>query len=115
MKKMMITGVLTAALIAGGTGAYTTYAKDQSTNASVYMQTREVNTVQLSNSVKSGTFEEMKQFMEDGNVNFGQMKPYMRQMHPDLSDQQLEEMYKSMHGTGGSAKSQYYQGMMGNL
>jgi hypothetical protein len=117
MKKLMITGALAAALIAGGgTGAYITYAKENSSNTAVYyMQGNNTSVRQMSNSLNDRTFEDMQQFMENGNINFGQMKPYMKQMHPDLSDQQLEEMYKSMHGTGGAAKSQNFQGMMGNL
>lgn len=39
----------------------------------------------------------------DGKVNFGQMLPFMKQMHPDLSTEQLQDMYQSCHGTGGWA------------
>lgn len=43
------------------------------------------------------------------NMNFGQMKEHMLNMHPDLSVQQLEEHYKNMYGTGGSENSKNFQ------
>lgn len=39
----------------------------------------------------------------EGTINFGQMLPFMKKMHPDLSEQQLKDMYNSCHGTGGTA------------
>lgn len=47
----------------------------------------------------------------EGNFNFGQMLPYMQQMHPDLSTEQLQDMYDSCHGTGDSGASQNFQEM----
>lgn len=47
----------------------------------------------------------------EGSFNFGQMLPYMKQMHPDLSTEQLQDMYNSCHGTGGSGASQNFQPM----
>lgn len=115
MKKMIISGTLAAALIVGGgTGAYMAFAKENTTSPAAIMQQQGMNMEQMSNSMQSGNFEDMQQFMKDGNVNFGQMKPYMKKMHPDLSDQQLEDMYKRMHGTGGASNSKNFQGMMGN-
>jgi len=49
--------------------------------------------------------------MDEQNINFGQMRPYMQEMHPELSNQDIEEMYKGMHGTGGAANSRNFQGM----
>ena len=53
-------------------------------------------------------FHEMQQYMEEGNMNFGQMKGIMSEMHPNLDTQQLEGMYKSMHGTGGASQSRNF-------
>lgn len=33
----------------------------------------------------------------DGKFNFGDMLPFMKQMHPNLSDQQLEDMFNNCH------------------
>ena len=50
----------------------------------------------------------------EGNFNFGQMLPYMKQMHPDLTNEQLQDMYESCHGTGGSGASQNFEHMNPN-
>jgi len=34
-------------------------------------------------------------------LNFGQMKPQMQEMHPDLSTKELKEMFDTCHGTSG--------------
>lgn len=36
----------------------------------------------------------------DEGAGFKEMLPFMKQMHPDVSDQQLEEMYNQCHGNG---------------
>jgi hypothetical protein len=41
------------------------------------------------------------------NFNFKEMLPFMQEMHPDLEEEQLEEMYNRCHGEGGMM-----QGMM---
>ncbi|WP_053367546.1 hypothetical protein [Bacillus sp. FJAT-27245] len=38
-------------------------------------------------------------------LNFGKMKPHMQQMHPDLSEKELKEMYESCHGNNGGKSS----------
>lgn len=43
-----------------------------------------------------------------GTVNFGQMLPMMQQVHPDLTKQQLQEMYTNCHGTNGAAPSKNF-------
>jgi hypothetical protein len=73
-----------------------------------------VSVDQMNEVMQKGDFEDMQQFMNEQNINFGQMKPYMEQMHPDLSNKELEEFYKGMHGTGGSSNSNNFQGMMNN-
>jgi Ethanolamine utilization protein EutJ (predicted chaperonin) len=116
MKKLIISGAFaTALIVGGGTGVYMAYAKENTVSPVAIMQQQGMNMEQMSNSRQTENFEEMQQFMKDGNVNFGQMKPYMKQMHPDLSDKQLEAMYKRMHGTGGACNSKNFEGMMGNL
>lgn len=47
----------------------------------------------------------------NGSLNFGQMKPYMEKMHPDLSTKELNEMYNSCHEDNGNNAN----GMMNNL
>ena len=114
MKKLIVTGTLAAALIAGGgTGAYMAYAKGNDSSPAAYMQ-QGVNAEQMSNTFDSKDIQDMQNLMDNGNVNFGQMKPYMQKMHPDLSNQQLEDMYKGMNGTGGSSNSANFQGMNGS-
>ncbi|MCL6570526.1 MAG: hypothetical protein K6T88_02425 [Bacillus sp. (in: Bacteria)] len=38
-------------------------------------------------------------------ANFGRMLPMMEEMHPDLSTNELREMYKDCHGDGGMMES----------
>lgn len=47
----------------------------------------------------------------EGTFNFGQMLPFMQEMHPNLSNQELQEMYNSCHGTNGAAPSANFQNM----
>lgn len=51
----------------------------------------------------------------DGPLNFGQMKPLMEKMHPDLSTKELKEMYDSCHGDKGMMQSKTSESMMNNL
>jgi hypothetical protein len=37
----------------------------------------------------------------EGLLNFGQMKPYIEEMHPDLTTQEQKEMFDACHGEGG--------------
>ncbi|ANU11932.1 hypothetical protein BBH88_17580 [Planococcus antarcticus DSM 14505] len=102
MKKRIVSGVLTAVIIiGGGNGLYRTLASAKE-NAETSMQHDGM------------TMDHMHEMMESGNMNFGQMKPFMKKMHPDLDNQQLRELYKGMHSTGGSATSKNFKGMMGN-
>lgn len=116
MKKTFVTGVLAAALIAtGGTGIYIASAKENPASPAAFMQQQGIDVNQMTEMMETGNIEDMQKFMNDQNVNFGQMKPYMKQMHPDLSNQELEELYKGMHATGGAANSKNFHGMIGNL
>jgi hypothetical protein len=113
MKKMIGLGFLAAALIVGGgTGAYIAHAKDNTVNSGQYFQGS--NMENMMKQVTSNDFKDMQQFMQNGNVDFDQMKPFMKKMHPELSDQQLEDLFKSMHSKGGACDIQEGQSMMGN-
>lgn len=48
----------------------------------------------------------------NGLLNFGQMKPFMEKMHPELSTSELKEMYNSCHGEGGMMNGGSTEGMM---
>ncbi|MEH7886213.1 hypothetical protein V7654_18075 [Bacillus sp. JJ1609] len=48
-----------------------------------------------------------------GTFNFGQMKPLMEKMHPDLSNEELKQMYNDCHGTNGAMPSKNFQMMNG--
>ncbi|MBT2571797.1 hypothetical protein [Planococcus sp. ISL-110] len=102
MKKTIISGVLAAVLIVGGgNGLYMTSASAKG-NAETAMQHEGM------------TMEQMHEMMGTGHMNFGQMKPFMKKMHPDLNNSQLRVLYKKMHGTGGSSHSKNFKEMMGN-
>ncbi|WP_394237554.1 hypothetical protein [Niallia oryzisoli] len=70
----------------------------------------------------AGTFA-FAQVNEDtkGNeqLNFEQMKPHMEEVHPDLSTQELEQMYNSCHteGEGGmmDGDTKNTENMMNNI
>lgn len=41
-----------------------------------------------------------------GFLPFDEMKPYMEDMHPDFSDDELEQMYNDCHGSSNSISGQ---------
>ena len=47
--------------------------------------------------------------------NFGQMLPFMQEMHPDLTKDELREMYNNCHGTNGAAPSKNFEIPMNNM
>ena len=96
MKKTIISGVLAAVLIVGG--GTSAFAQD----AETAMQHEGM------------TMEQMHEMMGTGHMNFGQMKPFMQKMHPDLNTSELRVLYKEMHGTGGSSHSKNFEKMMGH-
>ena len=111
MNRIIVSVALVSTLVVGGgTGAYIAYATEDNTSPAVAMQEQGMD--QMMGQMQSGDMEEMQLMMKDGTMNFGKMKPYMDKMHPDLSNKQLEEHYKSMHGTGGASNSKNFQGMM---
>lgn len=46
---------------------------------------------------------------EEGLLNFKEMLPYMQKIHPDFSDQELEDMYNACHGSDEDPNSQVQQ------
>ncbi|MGM0901143.1 MAG: hypothetical protein ACQEXB_08575 [Bacillota bacterium] len=38
----------------------------------------------------------------EGTVNFKEMLPFMKEMHPNFSDDELQQMYNACHGTDGA-------------
>lgn len=125
MKKMMVTGALAAALIvSGGTGYYFANATRSTASSSMLAHHQGVNVEQMTNQIKSGDASDRQNMMQSGNATFEQMKPFMKKMHPNLSDKELEELFNSMHGAGGACgvqngstsnpQNQSAKGMMGN-
>ncbi|MGI8316904.1 hypothetical protein [Halobacillus mangrovi] len=57
---------------------------------------------------------DMHQMMQgpNGFINFGQMKNIMEDMHPDLTKQEIKEMYGTMHGTNGAEPSANFENCM---
>jgi hypothetical protein len=45
------------------------------------------------------------------NGSFDKMKPFMEEMHPDFSNEELKEMYDSCHGDNGKMKNQHMENM----
>jgi transcriptional antiterminator len=43
--------------------------------------------------------------------SFEKMKPFMEEMHPDFSNEELKEMYDSCHGDVGKIKEQNMENM----
>lgn len=46
---------------------------------------------------------------EEGLLNFKKMLPYMQEMHPDFSEQELEDMYNTCHGSDSEQNTQTQQ------
>ena len=47
----------------------------------------------------------------EGPLNFGQMKPYIEKMHPDLSTKEQKEMFDACHGEGGMMENNSTENM----
>ena len=119
----ILNGILAATLtIASGTGLFL-FSENDNPNQNTVIQeqgydqmvdvmgTGDFESMQKFMEEGNVNFDEMQKFMEEDNVNFGQMKPYMSEMHPNLDNQELNELYKGMHGTGGSSQSSHFRGM----
>ena len=46
-----------------------------------------------------------------GPLNFGQMKPHIEKMHPDLSTKEQKEMFDACHGEGGMMQGNSIENM----
>ncbi|GAC43320.1 FAD/FMN-containing dehydrogenase [Paenibacillus popilliae ATCC 14706] len=58
----------------------------------------------------AGAYAASADNLSDGDRSFfEQMLPFAKQMHPDLSDQQIEQMYNSCHNGNSTGR-----GMMNN-
>ncbi|MDP4087274.1 MAG: hypothetical protein Q8934_22175 [Bacillota bacterium] len=110
MKKNLVAGIFAVGLIvAGGTGYYMASAKDHSANPRVFMQQQGMNANSMIQMMDSSSNKEKQQVKDK---TFEQMLPYMKKMHPKLSEEQLKSLYEDMMGENGSTGC---QGMMGNL
>ncbi|NSL51389.1 FAD/FMN-containing dehydrogenase [Calidifontibacillus erzurumensis] len=49
--------------------------------------------------------ESIQELFRDSIPSFEEMLPFMKKMHPNLTDEQLENMYKSCHGEGGMMRN----------
>lgn len=114
MKKNIAAGVLVAGLIvAGGTGYYLGNAK---VNNQVQLQT--IPTSQVTPMMNTSNVQGLQPLVQkqDQTQNpnqkgtFEQMLPFMKKMHPNLSDDQLKALYDQMMGSNGACSN-----MMGNF
>ncbi|WP_458411910.1 hypothetical protein ACNQFZ_13760 [Schinkia sp. CFF1] len=98
LKRKIVVGMLTAGLAFGAIG-----------------------TVALAKELPSK--ESIQELFKDGIPSFNKMLPFMKEMHPNLSDDQLKDMYQSCHGKDGkggmmqnpNAMPQVHKTMMNNL
>ncbi|MYL55465.1 hypothetical protein GLW08_19335 [Pontibacillus yanchengensis] len=51
----------------------------------------------------------------NGEINFGQAKKFMSDMHPEWNTKEMKQMYQSMHGTNGAAPSANFKHMNMNM
>jgi hypothetical protein len=121
----IISGMLAATLaVTSGTGL-SLYGRNDTLNQNTVMQEQGIRYNEMTEIMGTSNlesmplfmenttvqFDEMQEFMEEDNANFEQMKPYMSEMHPNLENTNVKEIYKGMHGTGGSSQSQNFKTM----
>jgi hypothetical protein len=120
MKKNIAAGVLVAGLIvAGGTGYYLGNAKVHN-----QVQPQTIRTSQVTPMMNTSNVQGLKPLVQkqdqtqnqnpstdpSQNGTFEQMLPFMKKMHPNLTDDQLKNLYDQMMGANGACSS-----MMGNF
>lgn len=117
MKKKIVAGLFAAGLVvAGGAGYYVgnTKMSEQSpvslSNTQVTPMMNTTNTQGLQQLVQKPNQNQN----QDSNSTFEQMLPFMKKMHPNLSDKELKDLFDSMHGKNGSPSCNP-QAMMGNF
>lgn len=64
--------------------------------------------------VGTGAFAAGNEEKEKSN-NFGQMKPHMEEMHPDLFTKELKDMYDSCHGNDTEGQEPVQQNVVNKL
>ena len=113
MKKNLAVGLFAIALIAaGGTGAYIANAKETTQDPIYFMQQKGMGQSQMTQMMNSSNSDQTQQLKQGQKSTFEQMLPYMKKMHPNLSDEQLKSLYESMHGPNGACDNA--QDMMEN-
>jgi hypothetical protein len=107
MKKSLAAGLFAVGLIAAGvTGFALTNVKANSQDPAGAML-KGMGNSQMTQMMKSvNTNATQKQ---NDQSTFEQMLPFMKKMHPNLSDEQLKALYEQMMGPNGACSN----GMMG--
>jgi hypothetical protein len=114
MKKNLLTGLIAVGLItAGGTGFVMAKAQ-QKTQDPVYFMQQGMAQGQMTKMMNSANTSN-KQLEQSSDSAFEQMLPYMKKMHPGLSDEQLKALFEQMHGANGPCSNGNAEGkgMMG--
>lgn len=107
----LVSGLLSGVLAVTGGLGISLFSEEDTTNQEAVIQEQVMDVDQMRDLMDTDEFEDMELRIEDGIINFGQMKSHMNEMHPELNTQQLRELYKNMHGTGGSSQSTNFTGM----
>ncbi|MFS1515461.1 hypothetical protein V1503_02925 [Bacillus sp. SCS-151] len=107
----ILNSVITAAIVFTGGAGLSLISEIDTLDENSVNRKQDVSYDQMTDWMVTGNFESMQQFMEEGIVKFEQMEPYMNDMHPNLDYQEQEELYKRMHGGGGSSQSSNLRGM----
>jgi hypothetical protein len=122
MKKNITAGVLVAGLIvAGGAGYYLGNGNAKINNqmepqtvrmsqATPLMNTSNVQGLQPLVQKQDQTQNSNSNPNTNQNGTFEEMLPFMKKMHPNLSDDQLKDLYDQMMGPSGACSN-----MMGNF
>jgi len=114
MKKNLIAGLFAVGLIAAGGTGFALANTQEKTQDPVYLMEQGMGGGQMTQMMNTTNTGEMQQFMQNQNVSFEEMLPYMKKMHPDLSDEQLKALFEQMHGQNGACSNSNGQGMMGS-
>ncbi|QHE52357.1 hypothetical protein [Pontibacillus sp. HMF3514] len=96
MKKIIVSSLALGLIISNGvTGVYAQSLSNNADNMSPQTQMR------------MDSMQTHHQIMQDinGPINYGQVKKIMNQIHPQITNKEIKDMYNSMHGTNGSEQS----------
>lgn len=109
MKKNFAAGIVVAGLIvAGGAGYFFGNAKDHN-----QVDPQPVRSSQVAPMMNTSNAQGLQPLVQkqnstqnqDQNGTFEQMLPYMKQVHPNLSDDQLKALYEQMMGPNGACSN----------